>query len=175
MPSFSTTELSIHSDIQNGVKEIDRFRVKAKALGFRKVLSFLPYMTGSKPKFSCEVTRLSNKTNIGYNVSLYRSYARGNDKVKKNLVFFNSIGADIQQKHYKFNFEDKMLGMSGEYSYEVKIHMGVWSEEAEVVAFKAKAQEDVTFSLMAPLFGIVGVLLGVLLTWLLLRGHSHLR
>jgi hypothetical protein len=166
MPSYSRKELSIYSDIESGVKEIDKFRVKAKPSGFRKVLSCWPYMTGSKPKFSCKVTRLSNKTDIGYNVSLYRSHVRKNDKVKKDVVFFSSICVDIQQEHYEFDFEDEMIGESGEYLYEAKIHVGVWSDEAKVVTFKAIAQEDITLTILALVAGFVISLL----TWLLTRG-----
>lgn len=167
MPSYGKTELCIYSDIQSGAKEIDKFYIKAKPLGFRNILSWWPYLTGNKPKFNCKVTRLSNKTDSAWGVTLYRSHAG------TNKIFFPcGVSVDIQQDHYEFKFEDEMICESGEYSYEAEIHVGVYSDKARVVTFMAKAQEDVTLTVLNVVALILAAGIGSLLTWFLMRGCS---
>jgi len=166
MPSYTKVNLSIYSDVESGAKEIDKFDVSTRPLGFRKILRFWPYITGSKPRFNFNVKRLSDKTGIGYNVTLYRSHLRGNDIAENEVIFFSDMGDTIKQEQYESNVEDEMIGTSGEYSYELQIQVGVWSEKVKIVTFKALAQEDITLTILALIAGFIISLI----TWLITRG-----
>ena len=164
MPSYYKGNLSVYSDTESGAKEVGKFHIEVKPLGKRamKGLGWLPYITGSKPKFCYEVTNITQPLNDAFGITLSRISPR-----KENIIHFTGVNI---KKDYEDIFEDdNMIAQSGEYSYNLDVHVSVYSSSIDIVTFKAKAQEDVTFFIIALVSPFLAGVLGSLLIWLFMR------
>lgn len=164
MPSYNNFTLSIYGETDNVLKEIGKFQINTKPLGFRgikglsQLLRLMPYLTGGKPRFHYEVIRLNQQKGSTFRVVLHRKY------FKETAIL--DYSDQISKEHYKREFEDDPITFSGEYAYEIEIQVGVFSERKVIINFKALAQENVTFNLIS---GLLGGIIGSFLTWLSTR------
>lgn len=175
MPSFPLVTITEFAEKQDAKSnEIGKFIIRTYPLGFRgylrkvpclsKLLCLIPYVTGSEPKFKVTIKHSSTIGKVPFHVDIYEN-REGESAWGRPLLSDRS-----ETGEYEGDIEAPWVSQAGEYKYSAILSSVVTAQcHCDIIVFRALAQESITLVLLNILFGLFGIGLGSLLTWLLMK------
>lgn len=127
-------------------KTVNEFHIQAIPKGFRKILRFLPYITGSEPRIRLKVSCINDR-------QPFHILIRQKEPEEETIFFEQGLTETL--------FEDiisiPVIPTGDRYRYYIDVSTGLTKEWILLLSFKALWQEDLVISVGSLL---IGVLLG---------------
>jgi hypothetical protein len=144
------------------------FRVKVEPLGIRahRALCWLPYCTGSVPRFTVRIDRISGEAELTEgNVYFYEPGEKTGNPSKDPIARLPKL--EVLQSSIKGTVESLPLAMSGDHRVKLHLSRRLLREYKygwlDIVSFNAIAKETVAVALFSALVGgMIALLAGIL-------------